>query len=66
MGHLAMDSLWQQALHQNSVFIFNIALAGLERVVVSIVPYQVHRNGRADSGNRLTSQDLKQRTKDAR
>lgn len=41
MGHLSMDSVWTQALHQNSVLIFNLALTTLQRVVVSIVPYQV-------------------------
>jgi hypothetical protein len=42
MGHLVMDTFWEQALHQNSAFIFNMALTGLERVVVTIVPYQIH------------------------
>src|SRR5690606_25122870 len=35
MGHLAMDTFWEQALHQNSAFIFNVALSGLDRVVVT-------------------------------
>ncbi|GAB4480766.1 MAG: APC family permease [Anaerolineae bacterium] len=43
MGHLAMDTFWEQAMHQNSAYIFNLALSGLERVVVTQVPYQVHR-----------------------
>ncbi len=42
MGQLVMDSFWEQALHQNSAFIFNLALAGLDRVVVTNVPYQIH------------------------
>ncbi len=42
LGHLVMDTYWEQALHQNSAFIFNLALTGLERVVVTQVPYQVH------------------------
>jgi len=42
MGHLAMETFWEQALHQNSAFIFNVALTGMERVVVTQVPYQVH------------------------
>lgn len=42
MGHLAMDSFWEQALHQNSAFIFNLALARMERVVVTTVPYQIN------------------------
>jgi amino acid transporter len=42
MGHLAMDTFWEQALHQNSSFIFNLALARLPNVVVTTVPYQIH------------------------
>lgn len=42
MGHLVMDSFWEQALHQNSAFIFNLSLSRLERVVVTSVPYQIH------------------------
>jgi amino acid transporter len=42
MGHLVMDTFWEQALHQNSSFIFNLALSRLERVVVTSVPYQIH------------------------
>ncbi len=45
MGYLVMDSYWEQALHQNSQVIFNLALRNLERVIVTSVPYQVHRNG---------------------
>lgn len=44
MGHLVMDSFWEQALHQNSAFIFNLALGGMERVVVTSVPYQIHQH----------------------
>ncbi len=47
MGHLAMDTFWEQALHQNSAVIFNLALSRMERVVVTSVPYQIHRNGLA-------------------
>jgi amino acid transporter len=42
LGHLAMESYWEQALHQNSAYIFNVALSGLERVAVTQVPYQIH------------------------
>ncbi len=42
MGHLAMDTPWEQVLHQNNAIIFNIALQGLERVAVTSVPYQIH------------------------
>jgi hypothetical protein len=49
MGHLVMDTFWEQALHQNSAFLFNLALSRMERVVVTSVPYQIHRkNGSAD------------------
>jgi hypothetical protein len=43
MGQLVMDSYWTQALHQNSSFIFNLALSGMERIVVTTVPYQIHK-----------------------
>jgi amino acid transporter len=42
MGHLVMDTFWEQALHQNSAFIFNLSLGRMERVVVTSVPYQIH------------------------
>ena len=42
VGHLAMESAWEQVLHQNSVLIFNMALNGLDRVVFTIVPHQIH------------------------
>ena len=54
MGHLVMDTLWEQALHQNSAYIFNLALQDLERIVVTTVPYQIHhvtRNGDNGNGN---------------
>ncbi|MBN1119452.1 MAG: APC family permease [Anaerolineae bacterium] len=41
MGHLAMDSFWEQVLHQNSAFVFNVALTGLDRVVFTQIPYQI-------------------------
>jgi amino acid transporter len=59
VGHLAMENVFEQALHQNSVFIFNIALFGLERVVVTIVPLQIHHGGREDvNKNVFTKADL--------
>jgi amino acid transporter len=42
MGHLVMDTFWEQALHQNSAFIFTLALGDLENVAVTSVPYQIH------------------------
>ena len=59
MGHLSMDSLLTQVLHQNSSLILNMGLTGLERVVVTIVPLQVHHNGGDVNHNVLTSADLK-------
>jgi hypothetical protein len=59
MGHLAMDSLFTQALHQNSSLILNMGLTGLERVVVTIVPLQVRQNGGEVNRNMLTGDDLK-------
>ena len=47
MGHLAMDTFWEQALHQNSAVMFNLALSRMEHVVVTSVPYQIHRDGLA-------------------
>jgi hypothetical protein len=48
MGHLAMESFWEQTLHQNSAYIFNVALAGLPRVAVTQVPYQIREVSQAD------------------
>src|SRR5574341_1385826 len=45
MGHLAMETFWEQALHQNSAYIFNLALSGLDQVVVTQAPYQIRTNG---------------------
>ncbi len=51
MGHLAMDSVLTQALHQNSSLILNLGLTGLERVVVTIVPLQIHHEEEAADVN---------------
>jgi len=51
LGHLAMDTPWEQALHQNSAIIFNIALQGLERVAVIAVPYQIHHLHQSNGQN---------------
>jgi amino acid transporter len=59
MGHLAMDSLFTQALHQNSSIILNLGLTGLERVVVTIVPLQIRQNGGEVNRNMLTGEDLR-------
>ncbi len=67
LGHLVMDTVFEQVLHQNSAFIFNLALQSLERVVVTIVPYQIHHlhhengngngNGNGDSNSNGNSSD---------
>jgi amino acid transporter len=44
MGHLVMDTFWEQALHQNSGVLLNLALGRMKRVVVTSVPYQICRN----------------------
>ena len=59
MGHLAMDSVFTQALHQNSSLILNLGLTGLERVVITIVPLQVRQNGGAVNRNVMTADDLR-------
>jgi amino acid transporter len=53
MGHLVMDTFWEQALHQNSAFIFNLALSQMKRVVVTSVPFQIHRQ---ENGNSITQE----------
>jgi amino acid transporter len=45
MGHLAMDSYWEQVLHQNSSYIFTLSLSRLENVVVTTVPFHIHLDG---------------------
>ena len=42
IGHLVMDTYWEQALHQNSAFLFNVTLSRIDRVVVTTVSYQIH------------------------
>jgi len=51
MGHLVMPSFWEQALHQNSAYIFNLALGQMENVVVTTVPYQIYRHPLEGNGN---------------
>jgi hypothetical protein len=54
MGHLAMDTFWGQALHQNSAFIFNLALSRMDHVVVTTVPYQIHTREHDDDEQKKT------------
>jgi hypothetical protein len=46
MGHLAMDTYFEQVLHQNSSYIFTLSLSRLENVVVTTVPYHIHIDGK--------------------
>jgi hypothetical protein len=66
MGHLAMDSVFTQVLHQNSSLILNLGLTGLERVVVTIVPVQIYHDdeGAAVNQNLMTSDSLKKARQD--
>jgi hypothetical protein len=57
MGHLVMDTFWEQALHHNSAYIFNLALTGLDRVVVTMVPYQIHHERDELGHDYLVSED---------
>ncbi|GAB4575286.1 MAG: APC family permease [Anaerolineae bacterium] len=41
MGHLAMDSYWEQALHQNSALIFNLSLSQMRNVAVTMIPFKI-------------------------
>jgi amino acid transporter len=61
LGHLAMDSVVTQALHQNSSLILNLGLTGLERVVVTIVPLQVRHDEDPEIVNQniMTGDDLR-------
>jgi hypothetical protein len=53
-----MDTFWEQALHQNTAVIFNLVLSRMERVVVTSVPYQIHRNHiQEHDGQALASPD---------
>jgi amino acid transporter len=51
MGHLVMETPWEQVLHKNSAFIFNLALQQLERVAVINVPYQIHNLHHSSNGH---------------
>jgi hypothetical protein len=49
MGQIVMDTVWEQALHQNSAVIFNLAFSRVENVAVTTVPYQIHQQARHGS-----------------
>lgn len=57
MGHLAMDTFWEQALHQNSALLFALALSRLERVAVTNVPYQIHHQRDEQGHDHLVADD---------
>ena len=42
VGHLVMDNVLEQALHQNAAIVLNLALQDLQRVAVTTLPYQLH------------------------
>lgn len=41
MGHLAMPTYWEQALHQNTAVVFNLTLSRMQNIAVTSVPYQI-------------------------
>jgi len=45
LGHLVMDTYWEQGLHQNSQIIFDLVLQNLSRVALIKIPYQIHNRG---------------------
>jgi amino acid transporter len=45
VGHLVMDKLRDQVLHQNAAITLNLALQDLKRVAVTTVPYQLTTHG---------------------
>ncbi len=49
-GHLMMDKLREQALHQNAAIILNLALQDLDRVTVTTVSYRliIRQNGQVE------------------
>ncbi len=59
MGHLVMDTYWEQGLHHNSAYLLNLALTGMDRVVVTMVPYQIHHEQDDDGKKILVTQDEK-------
>jgi hypothetical protein len=58
MGHLAMDTFWEQALHQNTAVIFNLALSRMDRVIVTSVPYRISHTHAEANGKTAHGQVL--------
>jgi hypothetical protein len=48
VGHLVMDTLQGQALHQNAAITLNLALQDIRRVAVTTVAYQFTEDALAD------------------
>jgi len=42
LGHLVMDTYWEQGLHQNSQLLIDLMLQNLSRVALIKIPYQIH------------------------
>ena len=57
LGHLVMDTFWEQALHQNSAYLLNLALGVLDNVVVTMVPYQIHHEDEQREREAVRAQD---------
>ncbi|MBX3063134.1 MAG: APC family permease [Anaerolineae bacterium] len=49
VGHLAMDTFWEQALHSNSSLILNLIFSRMENVVFTTVPYRIHTHEEDDA-----------------
>ena len=56
VGHLAMDTLQGQALHQNAAIALNLALQDIRRVAVTTVAYQLTEEALSDRP--LAAQEL--------
>jgi amino acid transporter len=48
LGHLVMDTYWEQGLHQNSQMIVDLTLQNLSRIAVTKIPYQIHHAQRLE------------------
>lgn len=66
MGHLVMDTFWEQTLHQNTALLTTVALSHLERVVVTSVPYQIHHHKDGHGHDELVVEDAETESEAAR
>ena len=55
VGHLVMDKLREQALHQNAAFVLNLALSDLDRATVTTVSYRLVTRENGDGQKRRIS-----------